>query len=163
MELMQPRIDFMNADAAAGRALLALQNHVNSSGLERPLLELVKLRASQINHCAYCIDMHTKDALAAGESAQRLFLLDAWREAPFYSERERAALEWTESVTLLADTEVPDEVYALARQQFTEEELVKLTYAIVAINAWNRLCVSFRAKAGTYEVRKSTAREAQVA
>lgn len=148
---MEPRIDYTKANAGAARAMYALEAYVKHSGLEMSLIDLVKLRASQINGCAYCIDMHTKDARAAGESEQRLYLLDAWREAPFYTERERGALAWTESVTLVADNHVPDEVYELARQQFTEEELVNLTMAVVAINGWNRLSISFRSVPGSYQ------------
>jgi len=148
---MKSRIEFHKASPAAVTAMLALQNYVNGCGLEHSLLELVKLRASQINGCAYCIDMHTKDARAAGESEQRLYLLSAWRESPQYSDRERAALQWTESVTLLSQTHVPDEDYEQARAHFSEEELVNLSMAIVAINGWNRLCVGFRALPGTYQ------------
>ena len=148
---MKSRIEFHKVSPAAVNAMLALQTYVNGCGLEHSLLELVKLRASQINGCAYCIDMHTKDARAAGESEQRLYLLSAWRESPFYSDRERAALQWTESVTLLSETNVPDEDYALARAHFSEEELVNLSMAIVAINGWNRLCVGFRRLPGAYQ------------
>jgi AhpD family alkylhydroperoxidase len=148
---MKSRIEFHKASPAAVTAMLALQNYVNGCGLEHSLLELVKLRASQINGCAYCIDMHTKDARAAGESEQRLYLLSAWRESPQYSDRERAALQWTESVTLLSQTHVPDEDYEQARAHFSEEELVNLSMAIVAINGWNRLCVGFRRLPGAYQ------------
>ena len=148
---MKSRIEFHKVSPAATHAMLALQNYVNGCGLPHSLLELVKLRASQINGCAYCIDMHTKDARVAGESEQRLYLLSAWRESPFYSDRERAALQWTESVTLLSETNVPDEDYALARAHFSEEELVNLSMAIVAINGWNRLCVGFRRLPGAYQ------------
>jgi AhpD family alkylhydroperoxidase len=149
---MKPRIDFTKVSPRALQAMMGLQSYVNNSGLEHSLLELVKMRASQINGCGYCLDMHTKDALAAGETAQRLFLLDAWREAPFYSERERAALEWTESLTLVSENHVPDEVYAAARVHFSEEELVNLSLAVVAINGWNRLCIGFRREVGDYKV-----------
>ncbi len=148
---MQRRLEYDKAAPGALRAMYALQKYVEESGLERSLLELIKTRASQINGCAFCIDMHTKDARARGESEQRLYLLDAWRESPFYSERERAALEWTEAVTLVADGHVPDSVYERAREQFTEQELVNLTMAVVAINGWNRLAISFRAVPGTYQ------------
>ncbi len=142
--------------------MMALEKYVAQSGLERPLIELVKLRASQINGCAYCIDMHTKDARAAGESEQRLYALTAWRETPFYSERERAALAWTEAVTLIADGHVPDEVYEQARTQFSEKELVDLTMAVIAINGWNRLAISFRTVPGTYQpTRRHTEREVE--
>jgi len=148
---MKPRIEFHKVQPAAVKAMLALQGYVNDCGLEHSLLELVKLRASQINGCAYCIDMHTKDARVAGESEQRLYLLSAWRESPMYSDRERAALQWTESVTLLSETNVPDEDYAQARAHFSDEELVNLSMAIVAINGWNRLCVGFRRMPGAYQ------------
>ncbi len=121
-----------------------LEDYVRSSDLEPSLIELVKLRASQINGCAYCIDMHTKDARAEGETEQRLYELSAWREAPFYSDRERAALAWTEALTLIADEGVDDELYQLARQQFSEKEIVDLTMAVIAINGWNRLSISLR-------------------
>ena len=142
---MTPRIDHRKADPAAMRAMLALQRTVDESGLEPGLLGLVEVRASQINGCAYCIDMHTKDARARGETEQRLYLLDAWREAPVYTDRERAALAWTEAVTLIAQTHAPDDVYEQVRAQFSEAETVNLTMLIGAINAWNRLAISFRA------------------
>jgi len=131
--------------------MLALESVVKSSGLESNLLDLVKLRASQINGCAYCIDMHSKDLRAEGESEERLYLLDAWREAPFYSDRERAALAWTEAVTLIAHGHVPDEVYEEARKHFRDDELVKLTLAVVAINGWNRFGIAFRSAPGHYQ------------
>lgn len=145
------RINFKELVPAAYRTMLALETYVHQSGLEPSLLELVKMRASQINGCAYCLDMHSKDARAAGETEQRLYVLNAWREAPFYTEREQAALEWTEAVTLVSETHVPDHIYQQARQQFSDEELVKLTMAVVAINGWNRLEMSFRGIAGSYE------------
>jgi AhpD family alkylhydroperoxidase len=147
---MKSRIDYFHASPRAAQAMLALQPYVNESGLEPGLLELVKMRASQLNGCAFCLDMHSKDARAAGETEQRLYLLDAWREAPFYSERERAALAWTEAVTRLGDDHVPDSLYAAVREHFDAEELVNLTLAVVAINGWNRLAVAFRAEAGHY-------------
>ncbi|MCL6516125.1 MAG: carboxymuconolactone decarboxylase family protein [Alicyclobacillus sp.] len=131
-----------------------LEQYLRGSGLEHSLLELVKTRASQINGCAYCIDMHTKDARAAGETEQRLYALSAWRETPFFTERERAALAWTEAVTNVTDGHVPDEVYTWARSQFSEEELVNLTMAVIAINGWNRLAISMRAVPGTYQPAK---------
>jgi len=132
--------------------MLGLETHVRkSSKLEPSLIELVKMRASQINGCAYCLDMHSKDARAAGETEQRLYLLNAWREAPFYTDRERAALAWTEAVTLVSEDHVPDSVYEEARQRFSEEELVNLTMAIVTINGWNRLSIAFRAVPGEYQ------------
>ena len=147
---MTPRIEYHKADPNALKAMLGLQAYVNESGLEHSLLELVKLRASQINGCAYCIDMHTKDARARGETEQRLYALDAWSETPFYSDRERAALAWTEAVTVLGEARVPDAVYEQVRAQFSEAELVKLTLAVVAINGWNRLNIAFRTVPGTY-------------
>ena len=135
-----------------GRAMLELSSQVEGS-VERRLFELVKIRASQINGCAYCIDMHTKDARLAGETEQRLYALNAWRETPFFGDRERAALEWTEAVTRVADTHVPDEIYERVKTQFDEAELVALTFAIVVINSWNRLAVSFRIPVGSYQPR----------
>jgi AhpD family alkylhydroperoxidase len=159
-----PRDRMQSADRALGRAqraMLALENAVHESGLERSLLKLVKMRASQINGCAHCLDMHSKDALAAGERIDRLVLLDAWDETPpeVYSARERAALQWTEAVTLVADGHVPDAAYAAALTAFSEDELVDLTLAVVAINGWNRLAISSRAHPGHYQ----PAREAAVA
>ena len=147
---MKPRIDFTRVSPKVLQAMYGLQNTVDSSGLERPLLELVKMRASQINGCAYCLDMHSKDARAAGETEQRLYLLDAWRETSLYSERERAALEWTEALTLIGEGHVPDSVYSAVREHFNEEELVNLALAVVAINGWNRFSIAFRAEAGKY-------------
>ena len=149
---MTSRIDirkYLTSDA--GQAMLNLGKAVENSGLERSLLELVKTRASQINGCAYCIDMHTKDARAMGETEQRLFGLNAWRETPFFSERERAALEWTEAITRIADNHVPDELYDRVRLHFNEQQLVALTFAATVINAWNRLAITFRVPVGTYQ------------
>ena len=148
---MEPRIAYANVAPGALRAMYALETYVRQSGLEPSLLELVKTRASQINGCAYCLDMHTKDARAHGETEQRLYALPAWRETPFYTERERAALAWTEAVTRVADGHVPDAVFEEVRPHFTDEELVNLTLAVVAINGWNRLAISFRAVPGTYQ------------
>ena len=131
------------------RALLGLGVHANT-GLEPALLELVKMRASQINGCAYCLHMHSRDARALGESEERLYLLDAWRESPLYSDRERAALAWTEALTRIADTHAPDADYEAARAQFSEKELIDLSMAIVAINGWNRFAIAFRAVPGAY-------------
>ena len=128
-----------------------LEAYLEECGLEPSLLDLVRTRASQINGCAYCIDMHTKDARARGESEQRLYALNAWRETPFYTDRERAALAWTEALTLIFEGHVPDEVYEQARQHFTEQELVNLTLAVVSINGWNRIAISFRSVPGTYQ------------
>jgi len=132
------------------QALLKL-SFESQKRLEHSLLKLVEIRASQINGCAYCLDMHTKDARAAGETEQRIYALSAWRETPFFTDRERAALEWTEAVTLVAETRVPDDVYEEVRQQFSEEELVELTFAVIVINSWNRLQVSFRPHVGDYQ------------
>jgi AhpD family alkylhydroperoxidase len=145
------RIDYNKVAPGAFRAMFGLEKHVRDSGLEPSLLQLVKMRASQINGCAYCLDMHSKDARAEGETEQRLYVLNAWREAPFYSERERAALEWTETLTLISENHVSDELYNKVRQHFSEEELVDLSLAIVAINGWNRLSISFRADVGAYQ------------
>jgi AhpD family alkylhydroperoxidase len=151
---MNARIDVTKyQDSPLIRALFGLSAASEGSGLERSLRELVKIRASQLNGCAYCIDMHTKDARLAGETEQRIYALSAWRETPFYTDRERAALEWTEAVTRLGDTHVPDEVFERARGHFDEPELVALTFAVIVINAWNRLAVPFRAPAGTYQPR----------
>jgi AhpD family alkylhydroperoxidase len=154
---MKARLDFRKASPAADKAMMGLHMFVRNCGLDHSLLELVKLRASQINQCAHCIDMHTKELRADGESEQRLYLLNAWRESPFYSERERAALAWTEAVTLVAHSQVPDDVYEEARKAFSEEELVNLTMAVVAINGANRLNVAFRTVPGSYQVRRRAA------
>jgi AhpD family alkylhydroperoxidase len=151
---MEPRIEYAKVAPGTVQAMQALEGYVRQSGLESALLELVRVRASQINGCAFCIDMHTKDARAVGESEQRLYALDAWRETPFFSERERAALEWTEAVTRVSEGHVPDEVYERAREQFTEKELVDLTMAVVTINGWNRLAISTRALPGSYQPRR---------
>ena len=141
----QQRLDVMKVSAGAYKAMSALQAYVDASGLERTILELVKIRASQINGCAFCIAMHTAEARKLGESDERMHLLDAWREAPIYNARERAALAWTDAVTLISEGHVPDEVYDEARRQFSEKELVDLTAAVVAINGWNRAAIAFRA------------------
>ena len=148
---MEPRLDVSKIDPKAYHAMSALEAYVRNSGLEPALLELVKMRASQVNGCAYCIDMHSKDARAGGETEQRLYALNAWRETPFFTDRERAALAWTEAVTLVAEGHVPDAVYQEARQRFTDEELVNLTMAVVTINGWNRLSIAFRAVPGEYQ------------
>jgi AhpD family alkylhydroperoxidase len=129
-----------------------LETYVHQSGLERPLLELVKLRASLMNGCAYCVDMHTKVARSLGDTEQRLYAVSLWRECPYYSERERAALAWTEAITLVSADHVPDEAYELVRPHFTEKELVDLTLAIVAINGWNRLAIAFWTVPGTFQL-----------
>jgi AhpD family alkylhydroperoxidase len=131
--------------------MFGLERFVNHSGLDAGLLDLVRMRVSQINGCAYCLDMHSKELRAAGESEQRLYSLDAWRETPFYDEREQAALAWSEAVTLVGEGHVPDEVFRQAIEQFSEEELVNLTMAVVAINGWNRLNIAFRTVPGSYQ------------
>lgn len=141
----QPRLDITKVSPGLYKAMAGLQNYVDASGLERKLLDLVKIRASQINGCAYCIVMHTNDARKHGENDEWMHLLNAWREAPIYSARERAALAWTEAVTKISDHHVPDEIYDEARRHFSEKELVDLTAAVVAINAWNRAAIGFRA------------------
>ncbi len=148
---MEARLDYKTVDPDSIRALLGLEKYITKSGLDRRLALLVVMRASQINGCAYCIDMHSKDLRAEGETEQRIYLLDAWREAPFYTERERAALAWTEAVTRLNGQEVPDEVYERARRSFSEKELVALTMTMVAINGWNRMNIAFRTVAGSYQ------------
>lgn len=148
---MKERLDYTGAVPRGQDGMIALEKHIRSSGLEHSLLELVKTRASQINGCAFCLDMHTKDARAAGETEQRLYGLNAWREAPYYSDRERAALAWTEAVTLVSESHVPDEVYEEVRKHFNDADLVNLTLAIIAINGWNRLAIAFRKEAGTYQ------------
>ena len=141
---MKPRLNPYQLAPELMKPMMALEEAVAHSGLEKPLIELVKIRASQINGCAFCLHMHTRDARAGGESEERIYLLDAWRESPLYTARERAALAWTESVTLVSQTHVPDEAYAEVREQFDEKDLVKLTMLLVAINGWNRIAISFR-------------------
>jgi AhpD family alkylhydroperoxidase len=148
---MKSRVDFTRISPQTLRPLLALGAQSEASGLEHALLELVKMRASQINGCAYCLDMHSKDARADGETEQRLYLLPAWRETSLYTERERASLAWTEAVTLVADGHVPDDVYDEVSRHFTEQELVALTFAVVAINGFNRLNIAFRVEGGDYK------------
>lgn len=148
---MKQRLDYSKESDGALKGLLELEKYVHGSGLERTLYELVKTRASQINGCAYCIDMHTKDARKAGETEQRLYALSAWRETPFYTPRERAALEWTEALTLISGNDVPDPLYEAVREHFTEKEIIALTMAIIAINGWNRLAISFRTPPGSYK------------
>ena len=142
---MQARLNPYKAAPDLMNALGALETAVQNSGLERSLIDLVKTRASQINGCAYCIHMHTTEARSRGESEERLYLLDAWHESPLYSDRERAALAWTEAVTLISETHAPDEVYEQVRAQFSDAETVNLTMLIATINAWNRLAIAFRA------------------
>ena len=149
---MQQRLNYNQAAPGTYKAMLGLEEYLHKSGLEESLLHLVKLRTSQINGCAYCLDMHWKDLRAIGENEQRLYSLDAWRECPYYTERERAALAWTEAVTLVAKDHVPDEVYEEVRPHFSEKELCDLTLAVATINAWNRLSIAARTVPGTYKV-----------
>ena len=152
---METRIAYTKVAPGAYKAMLGLEEYLHQCGLEPSLLHLVKLRASQVNGCAYCIDMHWKDLRATGESEQRLYGLDAWEESPYYSERERAALAWVEAVTKLWDGHVRDEVYQKVRGQFSEKELADLTLAVAAINAWNRLAIAGRTEPGTYQPTKA--------
>lgn len=151
---MEQRLDYPRLAPEATRALYALGTYLAGCGLEHSLLELIKIRASQINGCAYCIDMHTKDARAAGETEQRIYALNAWRETPFFTERERAALAWAEAITRI-DGGVSDDLYAKAREHFSEKELVDVTWAAAAINAWNRVAISFRSVPGSYQPKHS--------
>ena len=148
---MNTRLNYQKVAPEAMKGMLELEKYVLNSGLERALYELVKTRASQINGCAYCLDMHTKDAREEGETEQRLYGLSAWRESPFYTERERAALAWTETLTRISQNDVTDSLYEATRKYFDEEELVTLTMAIIAINGWNRLAISFRTLPGSYK------------
>lgn len=148
---MKPRIDYWNKTPDALKGMLNLEKTVKESELESSLIELVKLRASQINGCAYCIDMHTKDARIAGETEQRLYALSAWKETDFYSERERAALTWTETLTNISQEHIDDELYQSVSRLFSEEEMIYLTLAIVSINGWNRLAIGFGTVPGTYK------------
>lgn len=148
---MEPRLNVFAAPPQTVKALLSLEGALARSGLEPNLLHLIKMRVSQINGCAYCLDMHAKDLRAGGETEQRIYLLDAWREAPDYTDRERAALAWAEALTRLPDGRVPDDVYDQARAQFDETSLVNLSMAVVAINGWNRLNIAFRTPAGSYQ------------
>ena len=154
---MEPRLDYTKASPGTVRALFGLEVYLHGCGLEHGLLHLVKLRASQVNGCAYCIDMHSKDARALGETEQRLYELDAWRETPFYTDRERAALSWTEAVTLVSQTHVPDAVFEEVRKYFSEKEIVDLTLVVTTINAWNRLAIALRAVPGHYRPAASSA------
>ena len=151
---MKPRIDYLRVARGVYEAMLGLEKYLHQSGIEESLLHLVKLRASQINGCAYCIDMHWKDLRSIGQEERRLYGLDAWEESPYYSDRESAALAWTEAVTKIREGHAPDEVYEEARKQFTEKELADLTLAIATINAWNRLSIAARTVPGTYQPAK---------
>jgi AhpD family alkylhydroperoxidase len=151
---MQSRIDFSKISPNALQAMRGVEGYLAACGLEHSLLHLVKMRASQINGCAYCLDMHSKDARSLGETEQRLYALDGWHEAPFFSARERAALAWTESLTRISETHAPDDVFAKVREQFSEAELANLSVAIAMINAWNRLAIGLRAVPGAYQPAK---------
>jgi len=157
---MEPRVDARKHAQEAQKAMYALEQYIAGCGLEHKLVHLMKMRASQINSCAYCIDMHSKDARALGETEQRLYELDAWRETPFYTDRERAALDWTEALTLVSQTHVPDSVYEEVRKYFSEKEIVDLTFVVTTINAWNRLAIALRAAPGHYRPASSTAASA---
>ena len=148
---MKQRLNYIEVGPGAVKAMFGLGTYLAKCGVEPSLLNLVYFRVSQINGCAYCLDMHSKDLRASGETEQRLYVLDAWRESPFYSERERAALAWAEAVTLLNEKQVPDDVYEQARGQFSEEELVNLTLAVTTINSWNRLNIAFQTTPGSYQ------------
>jgi AhpD family alkylhydroperoxidase len=147
---MKARIDYTNVPEAL-RGMYQLEHYIHNSGLEESLVHLVKMRASQINGCAYCLDVHSKDARALGETEQRLYVLDAWEEAPFYSERERAALALTEAVTRITEGHVPDAVFDRARAHFNEQELIALVFTLTTINAWNRLAITMRTEVGNYQ------------
>lgn len=154
---MRPRIDYLKVTPGVVAALMGVEKYLQGSGLDPKLLDLMKLRASQVNGCAYCIDMHWKDLKAAGETDQRLYGLDAWQESPYYSDRERAALAWTEAVTNVQEGHVPDSVYEHVREIFHEKELADLTLAVTTINSWNRLNIALRTVPGTYRPAKANA------
>ena len=147
---MDTRLDYQAAFPEGVQAMYHLEAVLRRSGLEASLIELVKFRTSQLNGCAFCLDMHSKDARAHGETEQRLYGLNAWREAPFYTDRERAALAWTEAITNIQQGHASDEVYSAARKEFSEQELVRLTFAITQINSWNRIAIAFRPEVGSY-------------
>lgn len=150
---MEERLDYFKIDPEAPKGLMEMEKYMIKSGFDKKLYHLIKLRASQLNGCAYCLDMHTKDAMKMGDTVQRLVGLDAWREAPYYTDKERAALEWTEVITLISQDHISDEIYENVRKHFSEQELLQLTIGIVAINGWNRLAIPFRTPAGNYEPR----------
>jgi AhpD family alkylhydroperoxidase len=154
---MEPRIDARRHAQEAQKSMYALEQYIAACGLEHGLIHLMKMRASQINGCAYCIDMHSKDARALGETEQGLYELDAWCETPFYTDKERAALAWTEAITLVSETHVPDSVYEEVRKYFNEKEIVDLTFVVTTINAWNRLAIALRAVPGHYRPAASSA------
>ena len=149
--MMQQRIDMLTASPGALKAMLHLSGYLHKTGFDKKLLDLMYLRVSQINGCAYCIDMHWKDLRAEGETEQRMYGLDAWEESPYYTDRERAVLAWAEAVTRVADTHVPDEAFEEVRRHFSDEEIANLTLAVVAINGWNRLNIAYRTTPGTYD------------
>jgi AhpD family alkylhydroperoxidase len=153
---MEQRLDYPKLAPAATRAMYGLEIYLAGCGLEHNLLDLVKIRASQINGCAFCIDMHTKDARARGETEQRIYALNAWRETPFFTNRERAALAWVEAITRIAGG-VPDDLYEETRKEFSEKQLVDMTWAAAAINAWNRIAISMRAVPGSYQPKEKHA------
>jgi AhpD family alkylhydroperoxidase len=148
---MEPRIDFYRLSPDGYKAMLSLEHYLSKSKVEKKLLHLIKLRVSQMNGCAYCLDMHWKDLQGEGESEQRMYSLDAWRETPYYTDRERAALAWAEAVTNITDGHAPDELFEEARQHFSEQELADLTLAVATINSWNRISIAFRVVPGTYQ------------
>ena len=152
---MEPRLDYRKFAPEPVQAMAALEKYLASCGLDHQLVHLLKLRASQINGCAFCIDMHSIDARAGGETEQRLYALNAWREAPFFTERERAGLAWIEAITLVSQTHVPDAVYEEVRAQFSEKEIFDLTFVAATINAWNRIAIATRTQAGTYKSLKA--------
>lgn len=152
---MQPRFDMSKVDPEAYRAVAGMERYLHQTSLEVPLIHIVKLYASIINHCAYCIDMHWKDLRALGETEQRLYGLPAWRESPYYTDRERAAFIWTEAVTVVTDGFISDEAYEAVKPHFSEKEIAELTMVIITINAWNRLSIAARSTAGTYEPKKA--------
>jgi AhpD family alkylhydroperoxidase len=156
-EEFKSRIEYAKFAPEVIRSLYAIERYLHESGIDIKLLHMIKLRVSQINGCAFCIDMHWKDARAAGETEQRLYGLDAWRESPYYTERERAAFEWAESITLVSQSHVPDDVFERLRTQFTEKEIVDLTYVVAMINLWNRVAIPFRAVPGQYQPKKLAA------
>ena len=149
---MPARWNLTQAGSGAYHAMLGLEEYLKKCGLEASLLHLIKMRASQINGCAYCLDMHWKDARASGETEQRLYSLDAWEECPYYSERERAALAWTDAATRISENHLPDELYQRVKAHFSEKEIIDLTLAVATINAWNRLAIAGRIEPGSYKV-----------
>jgi AhpD family alkylhydroperoxidase len=154
---MQTRLNAAAIAPGAYKAMIGLETYLHGSGLDAKLIHMLKLRASQINGCAYCIDMHWKDAKAVGETEQRLYGLDAWRESPYYTDQERAALEWIEAVTLVSQTHVPDAAFDGVKSHFSDKEIVDLTVLAATINAWNRLAIAMRSEPGHYQPRKAPA------